>query len=204
MIKKISIALLTILSISVSIYLYALNITFDEAKYGTSEVTIFSIPFTMVIVNSNFFILSKILKKQDFYSRFKKGLDSIFLSLSIILFLLHCGLLLKTTGTEINLHLFIPISVGIVLITTANTLPRFQLELDENSPQTKSTNQIWNIVIRPFSLPLFIGGSVMLFCVFLPGITMFIGFFTILLCTLLVSIFRSYKAYQSHLNNLKN
>jgi hypothetical protein len=108
----------------------------------------------------------------------------------------HFGLILVATGTEVNLLHLIPISVGIVLITAANTLPRFKLELNKTSSElTQSTHQVWNIVLHPFSLPLFIGGLVMLICAFLPETLMFVGFFSILLCTLLVSIFLSYKAY---------
>ncbi|PLR85804.1 MULTISPECIES: hypothetical protein [Bacillus] len=203
MIKKISICVLTILSFIVSIYFYAANFTFDEARYGPSEVILYVIPFTMVMVNSNLFILPKLIKQQGSYSRFINGLENIFLSLSMILFMLHSGLLLVSTGTEVNLLLLIPISVGIVLITTANTLPRFQLELDGNSsPLTKSTSHVWNVVVRPFSFPLFVGGTLMLFSVFLPGALMLIGFFTILLCTLFASIFRAYRAYQTHVNDI--
>ncbi|TDL77788.1 hypothetical protein [Peribacillus frigoritolerans] len=174
------------------------NIPVDEALYGTREVILFIIPFTLAAVNSNLFILPNLIKKTGSYSRFKNGIESIFLSLSITLFIIHCGILLAATGTEFNLLLLIPITVVIVLITTANTLPRFLLEYNEHPSQFyKSTNHMWNIVIRPFSLPLFIGGTFMLFCVFLPGNLMFVGFFLILSVTLLVSILRSYKAYQS-------
>lgn len=200
MIKTIWILFLTVLSFGISLYLTFTNIAVDEAIYGTREVVLFIIPFTMLVVNSNIFILPKLIKKQGSYSRYKNGIEAIFLSLSIILFILHCGILLVTTGTEINLLFLVPISVGLVLITTANTLPRFLLEKNEDSSQiSKSTNQVWNIIIRPFSLPLFIGGTVMLFCVFLPGNLMFVSFFFILLLTLFVSIFRSYRAYQTQI-----
>jgi hypothetical protein len=201
MIKKICLCFLIFLSSGVSIYLYAKNMAFEETRYGITEVILFSIPFTMCLVNSSIFILPK--QFQGSYSRYKKGIESIFLSITMILFMLHFGLILEAIGTDVNLLLLIPISVGIVLITTANTLPRFQLELNKTSSElTQSTHQVWNIVVRPFSLPLFIGGLAMLLCVILPGTLMFVGFFSILLCTLLVSIFLSYKAFQSHLKNL--
>ena len=200
MIKKIGVSFLIFLSFFVSIYLYATNITFEETRYGITEVLLFSIPFTMCLVNSSLFILPK--QFQGSYTRYKKGIESIFLSITVILFMMHFGLVLVATGIEVNLLLLIPISVGIVLITTANTLPRFQLEFNKTTSElTRSTHQVWNIVVRPFSLPLFIGGLVMLLCVFLPDTLMFVGFFSILLCTLLVSIILSYKAYQSHLKN---
>ncbi|WP_100406959.1 SdpI family protein [Bacillus solitudinis] len=199
MIKKSCMIFLIFLAFGVS--LYTSNITIEEGMYGSSEVLLFSIPFTMVLVISNLFILPKMTKLQGFYDRFKNGLENIYLALTTILFVLHCGLLLQTKGIEVNLLLLIPISVGIVLITTANTLPRFQYELNQNASQLgKSTNQVWNAVIRPFSLPLFIGGIVMLFCVFLPGVLMLIVFFTILACTLFVSILCSYKAYKNTAN----
>lgn len=196
MIKKSGIILLILVSFSVSIYLLTSTITIDEGRYGKSEVILFSIPAIMVILICNLFFLPKLSKLKGSYARFKNGLENIFLALTFILFLLHCGLLLVTTGTELNLLLFIPIIVGITLITTANTLPRFQFEINSNTTQlTNSTNQLWNIVVRPFSIPLYIGGIVMLFCVFLPGGYMLVAFFTLLFSTLSVSIYLSYKAY---------
>ncbi|MFB5089742.1 hypothetical protein PGC35_21630 [Psychrobacillus sp. PGGUH221] len=121
--KKFIMFILTTLSFGVSIYLFTSNITFDEERFGAKGVILFSIPLTLTLVNGSLFFFP--IKKYSSYARIKRGLDSIFLSLSIILFLLHCGILFSTTRTEINLLLFIPISVGIVLITTANTLPRF-------------------------------------------------------------------------------
>jgi uncharacterized membrane protein len=200
MIKKFCIGFFIFLSFGVSIYLYATNIAFEETRYGMKEVILFIIPFTMCLVNSGLFIFPK--QFQSSYSRYKNGIESIFLSITIILFILHFGLILIATGAKVNPLLLIPISVGIVLITTANTLPRFQLELNKASSElTQSTHQVWNIIVRPFSLPLFVGGIVLLLCVFLPDTLMFVGFFFILLCTLFVSILLSYKAYQLHLKN---
>ncbi|MFA1819330.1 hypothetical protein ACDX78_03830 [Virgibacillus oceani] len=193
--KIMSIVLLTVLAFAVSIYLAVSEIVIEETQYGAREVVLFSIPLTMLLVNSNLFIIPKLIQKKGSYDRLKKGFESIFLSISIILFLLHGGLLFVSTGTEINLLLFVPLSVGLVLITTANTLPRFQIDLDEDtSPQT---SKLWNTVIRPFSLPLFIGGILMLFSILLPEPLMMIVFFTILFLTILASVVRSYRAYQS-------
>ncbi|MEI5907526.1 hypothetical protein WAK64_10695 [Bacillus spongiae] len=198
MIKKICISLLTLISLGVSIYVFATN-SVERTSYGSLEVFLFSIPFTLVIVNSNLFLLPKLIKPQEDYLRFQKGIESIFLSLSLVLTALHLGLILLVMGIEINLILLVPLSVGIVFITTANTLPRFQLELLPSSSQlTKSTHQVWNIVLRPFSFPFFIGGILMLLCVFLPEQLILIGFFTILSCTLLISIYRSFRAYKTH------
>ncbi|PLR89818.1 hypothetical protein [Bacillus sp. T33-2] len=201
MIKKIIISCLTILSFGVSMYFYASNISIDEAKYGSSTAILIVIPLTMVMININFFTLPRLRKLQGVYSRYTNGFDSIFLSLNSILFILHCGVLLVSAGNDFDLLKLIPISMGIVLITTANTLPRFQLELNENSSQLmNSTNQLWNTVIRPFSYPLFIGGLIMLCCGFLSGIFMLISFFTVFVGTLLLATFKSYRAYQIYLS----
>jgi len=151
----------------------------------------------MCLVNSNLIIIPKLLSFQNSYARYKKGIESVFLSVTFILFLLHIGLILLGVVIEVSLLPLVPASVGIVLITTANTLPRFQLDLNAKE-QTKNSNQLWNIVIRPFSFPLFIGGLIMFLCLFLPGNLMMIGFFSILLCTLIASFYMSYRAYQSH------
>jgi hypothetical protein len=199
--SKFMISLLTIFTLCVSIYIYATNIEMMEAKYGPSEVILLTIPLTMVLLNIQLFILPRLIKRGDTFSRFIKGIDHIFLSLIVILFVLHSGLLLVTMGTEFDLLRLIPILVGTVLITTANTLPRFQLDtIESSSPLMNSTNQVWNIILRPFSYPLFAGGFLMLLCGLLEGTLMLISFFTILFSTLLVAIFRAYKAYRFHLN----
>ncbi|KON90015.1 hypothetical protein AF332_26505 [Sporosarcina globispora] len=201
MTRKLIISSLTIFTFGVSIYLYVTNIKMIEPKYGTSEVILLTIPLTMVLLNIQLFFLPRFIKRRDIYSRFKKGIDDIFLSLTVILFMLHCGLLLLSMGTEFDLLRLLPILVGTVLITTANTLPRFQLDIIESSsPLMNSTNQVWNIILRPFSYPLFVGGLLMLLCGLLQGSLMLISFITIFIITLLISIFRAYKAYQLHLN----
>lgn len=194
MIKKILIGFFIFLSFAVSIYIFNSNTATTESKNESIAVLLFSIPLTMCLVNSNLIIIPKLISSQNgSYTRYKKGIENIFFSVTTILFILHIGLILLVIGEEVNLLYLIPICIGIVLITTANTLPRFQLELNNN----KNSNEIWNIVLRPFSLPLFVGGALMLLCVFLPSNLMLIGFFFTLLSTLFVSIYFSYRAYQS-------
>ena len=194
MIKKILIGFFIFLSFAVSIYIFNSNTATTESKNESIAVLLFSVPLTMCLVNSNLIIIPKLISSQNgSYTRYKKGIENIFFSVTTILFILHIGLILLVIGEEVNLLYLIPICIGIVLITTANTLPRFQLELNNN----KNSNEIWNIVLRPFSLPLFVGGALMLLCVFLPSNLMLIGFFFTLLSTLFVSIYFSYRAYQS-------
>ncbi len=201
MIKKLGIGFLTVLSCGLSVYLFLKNIKMDEIKYGSSEVILFSIPLTLVLISVHLLTLPKIIKHHN-YTRFKKGMDSIFLSLSVILFTLHIGLLLVSTGTDFELIRLIPISIGIVLITTANTLPRFHLNIVEDFPNLiTASNKLWNVLLRPISFPLYFGGILMLFCVFLRGNQMIISFFTILFLTFIISILRSYRAYQFHINS---
>lgn len=196
MIKKVLISFLTILAFGLSIYMYITDVKIDNTQYGKKEVILFVIPFTMVLLNSNHYLLSR-MKVQGF-SRFEKGINTIFFTVSIMLFLLHVGLVLLSIGKEINLLLFVPIIVGFVLIVTANTLPRFKIESGTSTSRfTTISEETWNRLIRPISYPLFIGGILILLCVFLPGYKMFVGFFTILLLTILISIFRSYKVFQS-------
>ncbi|MDM5227453.1 hypothetical protein QUF73_14705 [Cytobacillus sp. NJ13] len=203
MLKKFFIIILILFAFGVSIYLYGSNLALEATGYGPLPVILFSIPFTMIIVNSSLFFLPKMIKTHSSYLRYKKGFESIFLSLSLILALLHFGFILLVLGIEVNFILLVPLSVGIVLITTANTLPRFQLEISRTSSElTQSAHQAWNIAVRPLALPLIIGGLTMLFCVFLPPDLVLIGFFLVLICTLLISIFLSYKAYQIHVSNL--
>ena len=199
MMNKICISILTLFSFGISIFAFA-TLSVESTIYGPWEVILFSIPLTLIVVNSNLFILPKLMSSHESYARLKKGIEHIFLALSLILTILHVGLLLSVTGFDINLILLVPLSVGIVFITTANTLPRFQLEVPSSSEITKSTHQVWNIVLRPFSFPLIIGGFIMLFCALLPEYLVLSVFVIILICTLFISTLLSVKAYKTHLN----
>ncbi|XXM72461.1 hypothetical protein ACQ0QQ_00750 [Lysinibacillus sphaericus] len=197
--SKFFISFLTILAFAVSIYLYVNGSGIMDSAYGPEEVILFAIPSTMMLVAIQLFTMPVLIKQGDFFSRFKKGIDHIFASLTLILLILHIGLLLLASGTEFNILRLLPILVGTVLITTANTLPRFQLNItDQSISQENSTQQIWNITLRPFAYPLFWGGIIMCLCVFLEGPSMLISFFAVLVITLLSAIFRAYKAYQLH------
>ncbi|WP_010676693.1 hypothetical protein [Bacillus timonensis] len=201
MIKKNCIGILILFSFGLSFYVMTRN-SLEATSFGPPEVLLFSIPLTMIIVNSNLLILPKMMKSKESYLRYKKGMENIFLALSLILTILHIGLILTVTGIEFNVILLVPLSVGIALITTANTLPRFRIDLHSSSDLTTSSHHIWNIVIRPFSFPLIIGGLLMLFCVLLPEHLILTGFLTILFCTLLISITLSFKAYKAHSNKI--
>ncbi|WP_175987345.1 hypothetical protein [Bacillus sp. Marseille-Q1617] len=199
--SKLFISFLTILTFGVSIYLYVTNFGMINSEYGSGEVILFAVPCTMMLVAIQLFTMPILMKHGDFFSRLKKGIDHIFVSLSVILFILHIGLLLLASGTEFNILRLLPILVGTVLITTANTLPRFQLTTTERTaPLENSTHQIWNATLRPFAYPLFWGGILMCLCVFLQGKFMLISFFSILVITLLTAASRAYKAYQLHLS----
>ncbi len=149
----------------------------------------------MILVNSNLFLLPYVLKGQNDFTRYQKGFDNIFVALSIILLSLHGGVLMASSGSNVNLLVFVPFSVGIVLITTANTLPRFLIEIDSSSTRfSQSTNHSWNRIVRPCSYPLMIGGFSMLLCMFIPESFMITSLFVVLIFTLIIAGIRSYKA----------
>jgi hypothetical protein len=197
--SKLFISFLTVITFVVSIYLYVTGSGITYSAYGPGEVILFAIPFTMMLVAIQHFTMPVLLKQGDFFSRFKKGMDHIFVSLTLILLILHIGLLLLASGAEFDLLRLLPILVGTVLITTGNTLPRFQFHtIDQLSSHQHSTQQIWNITLRPFAYPLFWGGIIMLLCVFLQETFMLVSFFAVLVITLLTAVSRAYKAYQLH------
>jgi hypothetical protein len=199
--SKFFISFLTILTFAVSIYLYVNGSGIMDSAYGPEEVILFAVPSTMMLVAIQLFTMPVLLKQGDFFSRFKKGIDHIFVSLVLILLILHIGLLLLASGIEFDILRLLPILVGTVLMTTANTLPRFQLNTtDQPASQKNSTQQIWNTTLRPFAYPLFWGGIIMFLCVFLQGTFMLVSFFAVLGITLLTAVSRAYKAYQLHLS----
>ncbi|GAE32536.1 hypothetical protein [Halalkalibacter hemicellulosilyticus] len=199
--KIISTILLVLVSFGISLYVYVNSIIIDEAAFGSRYVILFILPGTLLLVLIQLLLMPKLIKNQTFYSRYKDGFENIFLSLTFLLFLLHGGILLVATGVDFQILRLIPIIVGVVLVTTANTLPRFIVDVDQQSKNLPQTmNEAWNVILRPFSLPLFIGGIILVMCAFLPSQFILFGFLSVLVVTLIISFTHSYRAYKLRMN----
>lgn len=184
--KKLGMFLLVVVSFAVSIYVVSMG-GIKATDQGT-VVTLFSIPFAMGLVIISFWAIPK----QSTFERYQKGMENIFLILILVLTIIHIGLVYYLLDSGFPILMLVPLGVGIVLIATANTLPRFQLETPPASSEyTKSTHNVWNKGLRPFSRPLIIGGLAMLLCAFLPQHLILIGFLTVLGCTLITAVYYS-------------
>ena len=75
MLKKLIIGFLTVLSCGLSVYLYVSNVNMDETKYGASEVILFSIPLSLILIYVHILTLPKIIKNHN-HIRLKKGMDN--------------------------------------------------------------------------------------------------------------------------------
>ena len=184
--KKLGMFLLVVVSFAVSIYVMVWG-GLDVSGEGT-VVTLFSIPFALGLVVISFLTIPKQLT----FERYQKGLERIFFILVMVLTIIHIGLVLYLLDSGFPIMMLVPIGVGLILIATANTLPRFQLELSPtSSEQAKVTHKAWNKGLRPLSRPLIIGGLMMLLCAFLPQHLILIGFGTVLACTLVTAVYFS-------------
>ncbi|WP_404349627.1 hypothetical protein LG311_03350 [Sutcliffiella horikoshii] len=182
--KNLGMFMFVVVSFALSIYVMFWG-GLDASAEGT-VVTLFSIPFAMGLVIISFFAIPK----QSTFERYQKGFESIFYVLILVLTIIHVGLVFYLMNSGFPIMMLVPIGVGLVLIATANTLPRFQLETPPASSEyTKSTHNVWNKGLRPFSRPLIIGGLSMLVCAFLPQHLILIGFLTVLACTLLTAVY---------------
>ncbi|WP_404469658.1 hypothetical protein [Sutcliffiella horikoshii] len=182
--KKLGMYLLVVVSFAVSIYVVSMG-GLNAANQST-VVTLFSIPFALGLVIISFMAIPK----HSTFVRYQKGMENIFFILILVLTIIHIGLVFYLLDSGFPLMVLVPIGVGLVLIATANTLPRFQLETPSASSEyIKSTHTVWNKGLRHFSRPLIIGGLVMLLCAFLPQHLILVGFLTVLACTLLTSVF---------------
>ncbi|ART75188.1 hypothetical protein B4U37_03630 [Sutcliffiella horikoshii] len=182
--KKLGMFMLVVVSFAVSIFVLFSG-GMDAAAEGM-VVTLFSIPFAMGLVIISFLAIPK----QSEFERYRKGLESIFFVLILVLTIIHSGLVFYLMDSGFPIMMLVPLGVGLVLIATANTLPRFQLETPPASSEyTQSTHNVWNKGLRPFSRPLIIGGLAMLLCTFLPQHLILIGFLTVLACTLLTAVY---------------
>ncbi|MEA3318697.1 MAG: hypothetical protein U9Q88_01635 [Bacillota bacterium] len=188
--KKLGMFLLVVVSFALSMYIM-FWVGLDASSEGT-VVTLFSIPFALGLVIISFLAIPK----QSGYERYRKGLESIFFVLILVLTTIHIGLVFYLMDSGFPIMMLVPIGVGLVLIATANTLPRFQLENPpSSSDHTRLTHNVWNKGLRPFSRPLFIGGLAMLLCAFLPNHLISIGFLTVLACTLIASLYLSLRLF---------
>lgn len=184
--KKLGMFLLVVVSFVVSIY--AMFLVGLEVSTEGTVVTLFSIPFALGLVIISFFAIPK----QSTFERYQKGLESIFFVLMLVLTIIHGGLVFYLLDSGFPILMLVPIGVGLVLIATANTLPRFQLETPPTSSEhTRSTHKVWNKGLRPFSRPLIIGGLVMLLCAFLPQSLILIGFLSVLAITFGAAVYLS-------------
>jgi len=193
MMKKSLIALLILISFGASIYFLGSDMEVVEEKYGREEVIVWVLPLTLVILNSNLLLLSRQKALQNYYARYKDGLESIFLSFTFLFFLFHIALLYTVSGNNFNLLMMVPLIVGFSLIATANTLPRFKLP----EQSSDSVNQKWNKIIRPASYPMIIGGLLMVATILLPETMTLPVFFILLSLTLLCIFIVSYKKVTS-------
>ncbi|MGM0837893.1 MAG: hypothetical protein ACQEV7_17185 [Bacillota bacterium] len=196
--KKSLIVLLILISFGASIFFLGSDMQVLEERYGREEVIILVLPLTLVLLNSNLLLLSRQKAMQNYYARYKNGLESIFLSFTFLFFLFHIALLYTVSGNSFNLLIMVPLIVGFSLIATANTLPRFKLpEKSPHNVTVHSMNHYWNKIIRPASYPMIIGGLLMVASILLPEAMTLPAFFILLALTLLSILIVSYKKVQS-------
>lgn len=186
--------LLTIIAFGTGAYFF-FGVSTDMTL-GTLWVIAFVHPISMLLLNIQLHILPKMNKIQAYYLRYKKGMEDIFLVVMLVVLIVHFGVILYITGYEINLLQLVPICVGLVLITTANTLPRFVVESGGKQTISALWSNYWNSVIRPISVLLFIGGIAILLTMFLPDSNMMFGFFLVLSIVIACLIFQSSKIIQ--------
>lgn len=174
------------------VYVYLFQLAGTEAGfYGV--VTAFLHPFIMVLLWINVLILPRIETLKPFYERYKKGMENIFLCVLSVVFSIHGVILLNVSGYDLNLLLLVPLSVGIVTMTAANTLPKFVVPITDESSLSSLSSKRWNQLIRPVAAKMFIGGLMMIATVFLPESMMLTCFFGVLAFVIVTIIFRSHK-----------
>lgn len=198
MMKKSLIVLLILIAFGASIFFIGSDMEVVEEKYGKEEVIVWVLPLTLVLLNGNLLLLSRQKALQHYYTRYKNGLESIFLSFTFLFFLFHIALLYTVSGNSFNLLTMVPLIVGFSLIATANTLPRFKLpEQSSHYVKGHSMNHSWNKIIRPASYPMVIGGLLMVASILLPEAMTLPVFFILLSLTLLSILCVSYKKIRS-------
>ncbi|MBM7620947.1 hypothetical protein JOC95_002802 [Bacillus tianshenii] len=198
MIKKSLIVMLLLIAFGASFYFIGSDMQVVDERYGKEEVIVWVLPLTLVLMNGNLLLFSRQKALQNYYARYKDGLESIFLSFTFLFFLFHIALLYTVSGNSFNLLTLVPLIVGFSLVATANTLPRFKLpEQSSRNEKVHSINQAWNKIIRPASYPMIIGGILMVASILLPEAMTLPVFFILLALTLISILIVSYKKVQS-------
>lgn len=198
--RKILIWLLTIVGFISGLFFY-LTVS-SENVTSSKEVISFVHPLVMLLLAINVMALPNVSRLKQIYRRYKKGMEHIFLSVSIVVLVLHVAVMLYAAGFLIHLIALVPLCVGIVFITTGNTLPRFKVPEDEQVSITSISSKYWNKLVRPLSLHLFIGGAAMIICAFAPENIILPLFFTVLFFTIASILFRSRKIIKTEVHSL--
>ncbi|MBO1002798.1 hypothetical protein [Pseudogracilibacillus auburnensis] len=166
--------LLFIIAILSGVFYYAATADF---------ITAFLHPLSMLLIIANAIILPRLQSLKPYFKRYKNGIFTIFITLLLIVLVVHVAVIAYESGYNFDLLIIVPLCVGTTLIVTGNTLQRFKL------PDISATNRIWNQCIRPFSRILVICGAVMLLTIFFPEM---MTIFFIILGTMIISLMISF------------
>ncbi|MBS4190620.1 DUF1648 domain-containing protein [Bacillus sp. FJAT-49705] len=158
-------------------------------------IGIFTVYLTMLFV-------SRIIQSK--YQRFQKGIEGIFLIIILLLSVVYSGIIVNGLELNFNMLPLVPLSVGLSLIVTGNEIQRYKANDHTAIPLINAHNDLWNKVRHFVAKGLFIGGLLMLPCVFFPVKSLLIIFLTILGLLIAILLLGSYQIYKKHYINPSN
>jgi uncharacterized membrane protein len=130
------------------------------------------------------------------FPRFQRNFISIWTALLFVMSGLHGALIAVSLGYNVDMLLFVPLGVGLVLAVTGNALPRFKEKMDTGLPITIEAAKIWNSVSMVFAKFLSAGAVLMMLCALLPYPWMLIIFFVVFGVTIAGALISSYVVYR--------
>ncbi len=138
------------------------------------------------------------------YKRFQKGINGIFFIIIFLLSVLYSGIIANGLNYNFNMLLLVPLCVGIALIVTGNEIQRFKAAEQNTVPLIAAHNELWNKVRHFVARALFIGGMLILPCMFFPEKLMLFIFLMILGLLIVTLLLGSYQIYKKHYMNPVN
>lgn len=176
----------------------------NPSSFASKESVLISSVASVIIVYITMIILSRVMQSKSIYKRFQKSINDILMVVTLIVSAVYAGVIANGLGYEVNMLLLAPLGVGFAFIVIGNSIQRFKADTNTGIPLSDGHSDLWNKIRRFFSRGLFVGGLLLIPCVFFPIKLMFVAFLIVLGLTVIVILLGSYIIYKKQYMNPSN
>ncbi len=169
--------------------------------FSSKAFAVFGLPCILLVLHFICLLFTLLDKKQK--EQNQKALGMVFWIIPIISLLVNGIMYRAAFGKEIDLSLFVPILLGIMLIFMGNYLPKVKQNrtLGIKVSWTLNNEENWNKTHRLGGKVWVVGGLIMLFSAFLPINAMVWVTVFVITAIAVIPIAYSYYVYKQHQKN---